>query len=451
MPVDVTVDIAAVIDRNRLSAFQVTVLVIVGITVIMDGFDVQAMGFVAPAIIQQWGVSRAALGPVFAAGLTGMLVGSLVLSVVADRIGRRPVLIGATLFFATAMLATGRAATLAQLEGLRFLTGLGLGAIMPNAVALAGEFSPRHRRVTLMMLVSCGLTMGAVVGGLVSALLIPLWGWPSVFYVGGLIPLAAALLMLFHLPESLQFLVLRGASAERIAASVRRIEPVLAIDGATRFVVPEVRAAGAPAVELLRAGRARVTLVLWAVNFLNLLNLYFLSNWLPTILTGAGMPASRALLLGTTLQVGGVIGTVALGPLIDRAGFVRVLVPLLLMAAVTIALIGQPALAPAALFLVVLLSGFGVVGGQPALNALAASYYPTSLRSTGVGWALGIGRVGAIVGPLLGGALIGLNWTNQSLLRTVAIPAVASALLLAVIGPAADHRTAAAQQEAIRG
>jgi len=451
MPVETPVDIAAVIDRNRLSSFQVTVLVIVGITVIMDGFDIQAMGYVAPAIIRQWGVDRAALGPVFGAGLFGMLVGSLLLSVVADRIGRRPVLIGATLFFATAMLATGRAANLAQLESLRFLTGVGLGAIMPNAVALAGEFSPRHRRVTLMMLVSCGLTMGAVVGGLVSAVLIPLWGWPAVFFVGGLIPLAAALLMLRYLPESLQFLVLRGAPAERIGASLRRIEPALGIDGSTRFTVSEIPSGGVPVAELLQAGRARTTLLLWAVNFLNLLNLYFLANWLPTIVSGAGMPASRSVLLGTTLQVGGVIGTLVLGPLIDRAGFSRVLVPLFLMAAATIALIGQPGLTPAALFLVVLGSGFGIVGAQPALNALAASYYPTSLRSTGVGWALGVGRIGAIVGPVLGGALIGLNWSNQSLFHTVAIPAVISALLLLAIGRDADHRSAVPKPERNHG
>lgn len=440
MPVAAPVDISAVIDRNRLSAFQVSVLIILGITVIMDGFDIQAMGYVAPALIQQWGVQRSALGPVFGAGLFGMLVGSLLLSVVADRIGRRPVLIGATLFFATAMLATSQAANLVQLEWLRFLTGAGLGAIMPNAVALAGELSPRHRRVTLMMLVSCGLTLGAVVGGLVSALVIPLWGWPAVFYVGGVIPLAAAGLMLRFLPESLQFLALHGAPASRIGVTLRRIDPSLVIDESTRFTVAESGTAGGRVAELLRGGRARTTLLLWAVNFLNLLNLYFLANWLPTIVTAAGMPASRAVLLGTTLQVGGVIGTLILGPLIDRLGFGRVLVPLFLGAAASIALIGQPDLAPVALFLVVLLSGFGIVGAQPALNALAASYYPTAVRSTGVGWALGVGRVGAIVGPVLGGVLIGLNWSNQSLFRTVAIPALISGLLLMVLGGSGEHR-----------
>ncbi|HKV74647.1 MAG TPA: MFS transporter [Gemmatimonadales bacterium] len=433
MPVADTIDIPAVIDRRPIGSFQLAIFIILGVTVIMDGFDVQAMGFVAPAIIRDLGVNKTEMGPVFGAGLIGMLVGSLALSVVADRLGRRPVLIGATLFFAAAMLATSQAGTLNELKGLRFLTGCGLGAIMPNAVALACEYAPRRRRVTLMILVSCGLTMGAVVGGLVSTALIPRYGWPSVFYVGGVVPLVAAALMVRFLPESLQFLALRGGSNERIGRSLARIDPGIEFGPATTFAAAETADRGVSFINLLREGRARTTVLLWAVNFLNLFNLYFLANWLPTIATDAGMSSSRALLLGTTLQIGGVIGALALGPMIEAAGYRWILVPLYGITTVTIALIGQPGLMTATLFLVVLVSGIGIIGSQPALNALAASYYPTDLRSTGVGWALGIGRVGAILGPTLGGFLIGLHWSNPRLFATVAVAAAVSAVLLLAI------------------
>lgn len=369
----------------------------------MDGFDVQAMGFVAPAVIQAWGVSKASLGPVFGAGLLGMLVGSLALSVLADRVGRRPVMLGATLFFAFGMLATARVTTIGELEAIRFVTGLGLGAIMPNAMALAGEHSAAGNRVTMMMLVSCGFTGGAVLGGLVSAAIIPAYGWQSVFYVGGAFPLVLAALMVGGLPESGEFVAQRAARTKN---------------------------ASAPVAELFHAGRTRTTLLLWAVNFLNLINLYFLANWLPTIATSAGMSMSSAVLLGTMLQVGGVVGTVAMGPVIDRVGFRRVLVPVFAVAAVAIALIGRAGLPAPVLFGVVTVAGLCIIGGQPAVNALAASYYPTSLRSTGIGWSLGIGRVGSILGPTLGGELVRREWSNASIFATVAVPAALSAALV---------------------
>ncbi|HEY4320050.1 MAG TPA: aromatic acid/H+ symport family MFS transporter [Gemmatimonadales bacterium] len=371
-------------------------LIICGLCVVMDGFDVQSMGYVAPAILRDWHIAKASLGPVFGAGLFGMLMGSLALSVVADRIGRRPVLIGATLWFAAGTLLTTQVHTIEQLLLLRFLTGLGLGAIMPNAMALAGEQSPAGRRVTLMMRVSVGFTLGAVFGGLIAAVMIPRWGWASIFYVGGAVPLMIVVAMLRYLPESTAFL-------ER------------------------ARQNDSPVQALFNDGRARSTTLLWIVNFLNLLNLYFLSNWIPTITSGSGLSTSHAVLAGTTLQIGGTLGTLVMGQLVDRTSFRSVLVPAFAVAAVAIALIGRPALPEVMLFGAIFVAGFGIVGGQPALNALAAEYYPTALRSTGIGWSLGIGRVGSIIGPVLGGVLIHWAWPNSSILLAVALPAAVSA------------------------
>jgi AAHS family 4-hydroxybenzoate transporter-like MFS transporter len=316
------------------------------------------------------------------------------------------VLIGATLFFALGMLATTHVTTIGELEAIRFVTGLGLGAIMPNAMAIAGEYSPAEKRVTLMMLVSCGFTGGAVIGGLVSAALIPAFGWQSVFYVGGAFPIVVAAMMVQGLPESSEFVAARAASR-----SIART----------------------PMIELFREGRSRTTALLWAVNFLNLINLYFLANWLPTIATSAGMSPSRAVLLGTTLQLGGVFGTVMMGPIIDRAGFRRLLIPTFVVAAAAIAVIGQSGVPIAVLFAVVAVTGTCIIGGQPAVNALAASYYPTALRSTGVGWSLGIGRIGSIIGPVLGGELIRRQWSNGAIFAAVAVPAAVSALLVYLI------------------
>lgn len=425
-----TIDIPSVIDSNRLSRSQLLILMMVGLTVVMDGFDVQSMGYVAPAIIADWGVSKAELGPVFGAGLFGMLVGSLTLSVLADKIGRRPVLIWATVFFSLCMLVTAHVTSIGQLQVIRFVTGLGLGAIMPNALALVGEFSPRHKRVTLMMLVSCGYTIGAVLGGLVSAWMIPLWGWQSVFYLGGIFPLLIAALMYVFVPESMQFLVVKGRRLDEVGRTLRRIDPSLKVDGSTRYALAETAQGSAPVVELFREGRGVATVLLWVVNFMNLLNLYFLSSWLPTIATSAGLSTSTAVMVGTTLQVGGVLGTLLMGPVIDRIGFFKVLVPCFALAALSIALIGQPGIGLPLLFLVVTVTGFCIIGGQPAVNALAATYYPTALRSTGLGWSLGIGRWGSIAGPVLGGLLIQFEWSNSEIFLAMAVPTVIAALML---------------------
>lgn len=407
-----TLEVERVIDETRRPGFQAALFALCGACLVIDGFDAQAMGYVAPSVIAEWGIARAALGPVFSASLFGMLIGALGLSVLADRIGRRPVLIGATLFFALAMLATPLASSITSLIALRFVTGLGLGCIMPNAMALVGEFSPAAHRVKRMMFVSCGFTLGAALGGFVSAALIPGLGWRAVFLAGGAVPLVLALAMLAWLPESLQFLVLKGR--------VARARAWLA----------------APVAELFRAGRLPVTLLLWAISFLNLIDLYFLSNWLPTVMRDAGHSSRTAVIVGTALQTGGVVGTLLLGGFIERHGFVRVLFACFVCAAVSVAAIGAVAGSLPWLLVVVFAGGFCVVGGQPAVNALAGQYYPTALRSTGIGWSLGVGRVGSVLGPLVGGQLIALDWSNGALFRAAALPVLASALFVLGLGVA---------------
>ena len=434
------VDIAGLINMHPLSSFQKGIMVLIGGVVVMDGFDVQAIGFVAPALTEDWHIDPIALGPIFGAGLLGMLVGSMLLSILADRIGRRPVLVGSTTFFSLCMLGTAAAVSVQQLVVLRFLAGLGIGGVMANAVALASEYSPQHRRASLLMWISCGFTGGAIAGGLIAAALIPWGGWRSVFLVGGVLPLGIAAVMHWRLPESLLFLSLQQKDHDKLRKLLHRIAP--GIDpGRDLHPGPEqVRGRGS-FTKLFRDGRALMTLLLWLISFANLLNLFFLANWLPLLSTRMGFSSSTAVLMGTTLQLGGFVGAIFMGPLIDRLGFYRVLAPVFLIAGLSVATIGQPGFALTSLYIVIFAAGICVVGAQPALNALASTLYPTEIRATGVGWSLGVGRAGAIVGPVVAAQLVALNWSSQTLFLAASIPALFSCVLVIGLAIATRRRS----------
>jgi AAHS family 4-hydroxybenzoate transporter-like MFS transporter len=425
-----TVNITEIVDRSRVGGLQITIFALCLLCLIMDGFDVQALGYAAPAIIQDWRIGPGALGPVFGAANLGVLVGSLLFSMVADKIGRRPVLVGATFFFSALTILTARAANVQELLLLRFVSGIGLGCIIPNATSLVGEYSPRRLRIPMMMSIGVGFTGGAALGGFVSAWLIPAFGWRSVFYFGGAVPLVIAVAMWVWLPESLQFMALRGRKREQIGRWLTKIDSTVPVGPDTEYTVQEEKRQGVPVLHLFRDGRGTVTVLLWIVNFMNLLNLYSLASWLPTVVRDLGYSTSTAVLAGTLLQVGGTIGTVGLAWLISRYRFVPVLTTSFAIACLSIATIGQPGLSLAVLFVLVFIAGWCVVGGQPGINALAGTYYPTYLRSTGVGWGLGVGRAGAIVGPVLGGEFMRMKWSTQDMFLAAAVPALVSTIVM---------------------
>jgi AAHS family 4-hydroxybenzoate transporter-like MFS transporter len=426
----VTVDVSEIIDDASIEAFHVRLFTLCALCMVMDGFDVYALGYVAPVIVQEWKVSPAMLGPVFGAANIGVLVGQLSFTMLADRIGRRPVLIGGALFFGVMTFVTARVTSISELLIIRFIAGLGLGSIVPNATALVGEFSPRKHRVALITWIGIGFTLGGAIGGFIAAWMIPRFGWRSVFYFGGAIPLVLALLMLVWLPESLKLLVLRGKRPAYVARWLARVNRAAAIASDPVFVVREQSKPGIPVVHLFREGRAAATMLLWIVNFMNLLNLYSLANWLPTVARGAGYSTATAVLVGTTLQVGGTISPFLLARLIVGRGFVPVLTATFGIATVAVALIGQPGLSLPLLVSVVFVAGACVVGGQPSLNALSATFYPTYLRSTGLGWSLGVGRIGSIVGPVTAGWFIAQQWSTHAIFLALAVPAFVSMLFV---------------------
>ena len=430
------VDVADIIDARGLGPFQIGVFFLFGLFLIMDGFDVQAMGYVAPAVIADWGIAREDMSWAFSSGLGGLFIGAIVFGMAGDRLGRRPVLLASTVAFSVFTLLSGLAGSLSQLVVIRFFAGLGLGAILPNATALIGEFSPRRLRIATMMIVTNGFTVGAMIGGFLSAWLIPAYGWRAVFFVGCAIPLALLLPMYAWLPESLQFLALRRNDSREIAKWLKHVDPAAPVDESTAFTIGEAKAKGFPILKLLTDGRAGGTVLLWAANFLNVLNAYFISQWLPTIVNGAGYSTQTAVLVGATVQTGGVLGTIIIAGILPRVGFIPILSLCFATACAGLFVLGNPALAVWALFVVAFLTGWGIFGGQPALNALSATFYPTDLRSTGIGAGLGVGRFGAFLGPLIAGDLIARQWTDQSLFHAFSVPALIATVSVLLMIPA---------------
>jgi AAHS family 4-hydroxybenzoate transporter-like MFS transporter len=433
MKINVTkINVTSVIDESRIGAFQISTYLLCFACLLMDGFDVQSLGYVAPALSAELHISRVQLGPVLSAAPLGVLIGSILCSMLADKIGRRPVLIGTTLFYALLTWLTARAYSLEELRIVRVIGGIGMGAIMPNAMALVGEYSPRRSRVTIMMIVSNGFTAGAALGGFVAAWLLPRFGWRSVFYFGSAVPMVIAVAMIVLLPESLQFLALQGKNLKQLGRWLMRIDLTLDVRGAQYVTPDEPKRGGVTFFRLLHDGRAAGTLLLWTVNFMNLLNLYFLQGWLTTVVTDAGYPQTTAAVVASMVQVGGTIGAFTLGWFVHKWGFVPVLTTCGVLASINIAMIGQSWIPLAMLTTVVFVAGVCVTGGQAAINALAATYYPTELRSTGIGAGLGVGRMGAIIGPTLASMLLGHGWSARDLFLAAAVPPlIAAAAMLA--------------------
>ena len=423
-----SVDITQFIAQRKLSRFQYLVVGLCALIVLMDGFDTQAIGYVAPAIIKAWHIERSALAPVFAAGLIGLMLGALTFGPVADRIGRKPVLVFCTLFFGVCSLLTATVESLNGLLLLRFVTGLGLGGVLPNAIALTTEYAPTRIRATTIMIMFCGFSLGAALGGLAAAGLIASFGWQAVFIVGGIGPCVLFVFLLALLPESIRYLVVRGGRGAQVAAILAKVEPGTRLDVRTTFTVDEHKSDAFVVRQLFTEGRTLLTLLLWVIFFMSLLDLYFLSSWLPTVINDSGVAMSQAVLITTMFQVGGIVGAISLGRLFDRFPPFRMLALTYALASVFVACVGVAGTSVPLLFATVFLAGFCVVGGQIAANALTAESYPTPIRSTGVGWALGIGRVGSIIGPVIGGLLLSLHWETRQVLLIGVVPTLIAAI-----------------------
>jgi MFS transporter, AAHS family, 4-hydroxybenzoate transporter len=428
------VDVTHAIDSARFSPFQVFVTALCAAIAMLDGFDTQSIAYVAPVIAKAWGMNVAAFGPIFGVGLLGLTIGALVFGPAADVIGRKRVILLSTAIFGVFALLTATATSFTMLLLFRLLTGIGLGGAMPNIIAITSEYSPQRLRATVITVMFCGFPLGSTLGGFLGAKLIPDFGWESVFVVGGVLPLLLLVVLAIAMPESIRYLVAKGTASTEVARLLGRIDPAHRYAGTETFVLPEERVTGFTVKHLFMEGRARMTLLLWVAFFMNLLVMYFLVNWMPSLLRQAGLPIGTAIISTAMLNLGGIVGAVVLGRLIDRIGPYTVLGPAYASAALFIVAVAFAGSHTGLLMASVFCAGFGIVGAQIGMNALTASLYPTAIRSTGVGWALGIGRVGSIAGPVVGGLLLGATWGAQAILLLAAVPALIAALAVFALG-----------------
>jgi len=414
------------IDDRPLSRFQLTTILLCGAILLLDGFDTQAMGFLVPPISDELHIPLSAFGPVLSAGLFGLMIGAMVSGPIADRWGRKWPIIVSSIAFGVFSLLTARADTLNELVLFRFLAGLGLGGAMPNVVALSSEYAPKRLQPTLVASIFAGMGGGAVLASLVGGALIPIWGWRSVLVVGGVLPIVLAVILIKALPESLRFLAVKGAAPHRIAAIVFRIAPEAA-DAPLAPSPASDRLTGVAIKHLFAEGRAAGTLMLWIPFFMNLLILYFILSWLPSLLRQAAMPVTAGITAVAAFSVGGILASFLQGPLMKGMGVFPAMVTEFI-ASLALIVVASVIFANFQLMMIVtFILGITVQGAQAGLNVLAATYYPTTVRSTGVGWALGIGRIGSIVGPLIGGAMLAMQWTPQQIFQAGAIPAFIAA------------------------
>ena len=330
-------------------------------------------------------------------------------------------------------LATAAAHSLNALIALRFLAGLGFGGVMPNAIALTSEYSPHRSRGTMVMMMFCGFSVGATAGGFAAASIIPSFGWQGVFILGGAMPLVLAPVLIWTLPESIRYLVLQGGHEGQVRELLARVNNEFAFGEDATFVIREERAPGLAVGQLFRQGRTVLTLLMWVVFFASLLDLYLLANWLPTVFHDAGISLSLSVIATALFQGGGVVAALTLGQVIDRFGAYRVLTLVYFLGAVFVALLG-PLHSITAIMLCTFGAGIGIVGGQTGANVVSALIYPTYIRSTGVGWALGIGRIGSIVGPVVGGIMLAERWPVPKIFLAAAVPALCGSAAIYLMG-----------------
>ncbi|BCQ26678.1 MFS transporter [Caballeronia sp. NK8] len=425
-----------IVDEAKTSPLQVLTLVLCFLVVAADGFDVASVGYVAPLLKSAWSLTPAQLGPIFGAGLFGLTVGSFLFGPLADRIGRKRVIAISLILFGLGSLACAFAPSAGWLIALRFLTGAGLGGAMPNSITLSSEFSPPRGRAMRVTLMFCGFTLGLAGGGAVASLLLPTFGWQGVFVFGGVFPLLLAPVIWLWLPESIRFM----AGKPRYAKEARRTIERLTGDANTpidTFAPEDARREHAQqsVIGTLFSTRYRTgTLLLWIAFFCTLWVYYQVSSWLPTVITSAGIDASHAARVGAMLPLGGTLGSLVNARLMDRMNPFFVLSGSYAIAAVSIALIGVAIGEPFLVYVTVFMAGFGLSGAQTGANVLVAGFYTTAARATGVSWALGVGRIGSIIGSMTGGVLLATFHSLTAAFALFAAPVVIAGLAMLANG-----------------
>jgi AAHS family 4-hydroxybenzoate transporter-like MFS transporter len=418
-----------VLDAPGAKRLRVVVVLLCAAIALLDAFDLQSIALAAPAIAQDWGVGAAAFGVVFGAGLFGTLVGALLLGRLSDRYGRRRILLISVAMFAVCSLSTPLVGSVGALVAIRFLTGIGLGGALPSAIALTSEYTPRRTRGAVVGLMFCGYPTGGVLAGVLAAPLIPAFGWPAVFVIGGVLPLLLLPALWRSMPESAQFLTVTG-DLVRLRGVLRRMASPVDPTQIETAPPPD----RSPVVRLFTEGRATGTLLIWATMFMALLLAYLLVNWIPLVTRTAGAGATGSALAVATFNLGGLIGCLLLGRLADKLRAPFVIAGAFVVGAVGTAALGYVGPRVGALLLLALVAGFGGIGGQMCMVSVCANFYDTSLRATGIGSTMGVGRGGGIVGPVLAGLVVGAGAGAAAVFWVAAVASLCAAAAVAVFG-----------------
>ncbi|WP_395301025.1 aromatic acid/H+ symport family MFS transporter [Enterobacter sp. ECC-175] len=419
------VDIQQVIDDSPFSRFHWMLIVLGFLVLAIDGFDTAAMGYIAPTLSAEWGIARQDLGPVLSAALLGLSLGALVAGPVSDRVGRKRVLVFSCLFFGLSSLGTAWAQSLNTLTLWRFLTGLGLGAAMPNAITLISEFAPQRCRAMAINTMYCGFPLGAAGGGAISSWLIPHHGWKSVLLLGAVAPLVLTVLLALLLPESVKYLVQRGKETARI----RRIASQFAgqsVEKVSGFFLTETGAGQkkGSVAQLFALPWLPGTLMLWTTYFMGLVIYYVLLSWMPTLMLGMGYPLAESAWLTSLFTFGGTAGILLAGWMMDRWEAHRVVTGGFFITMLLILALGMEHNHIVLFGGLIFVMGITMNGAQSGMQTLAATFYPTHCRATGIAWMQGIGRFGGVAGTLTSAHLLSLQWQADSILMFLSVPAL---------------------------
>ena len=403
------VEVSRLLDQRGLRSFHYKLIFWCVLLSLIDGYDIAAIALAAPHLIREWGIKPAALGPVLSASLFGILFGSALFGWIGDRYGRKIALISANLLFGVFTFAAAYATNLEQLAWLRFLAGLGIGGVIPNLVAINTESSPRKYRATLALIAVGFVPLGGALPGVVAATLVPAHGWQILFTIGGIVPIVLALIGLFALPESIKFMALHESQRAKMEKTLAALDPTFKVPpNATLIIEDEQQFRGFNPVYLFRQGLHLITPLLWLLFALNLMGYFFLLSWTPTLMQMLKLPPSVGALASAMIQVGGTVGSLALARWFERKRFFAIAIVFVIAVPVVASIGFAGTTSTTALAIATFFAGFCVLGIQTGINVAGALVYPTSLRANGSGWELGIGRIGSIIGPLLGAFFVGL-------------------------------------------
>lgn len=431
------------LENQSIGALQIRVVLLCTLAQLFDGFDISSISMAVPALIRVWQQPGAAFANTFVMSSVGIMIGALASGPVGDRIGRKPVMIGSLLILGITSLACTQATTISELVTYRLFTGIGIGAVMPVTVALSGDYLPNRIRAVIIMIVFTGSPLGGFLGKQLVAYLLPTYGWTVIFWLGGLLPLALIPIMVFWLPESPRFLLAKG----RLTDSTKRLLDRLGLD--TSAPVEQVDVArGNPVAGLFRDGLGTTTILIWILYFSNLMSLYLIQYWMPTVLSLSGLSPAGAVAASSYADAGPLVSIFLVVPLATRFGPPAVIATMLFTGILCIASMGLINLPHTVLLTVLFLIGACTVGAMTGINGFTGALYPARVRNTGMGWALGIGRWGGIAGPWVGGFLLAQGWPPRQIFLVACFTAGIATITMITLGLRGRQQTRRALQGA---